>query len=259
MVDNLIELSADMATGSSLLSEVDAVDAAVSANRRNQLKTKFAANESDLAPATCTSGFIRDCQETPKMANVKIRSGRSPEVDEVASVENPETETSDGDRSSKERRRHRRKRTYGRLKRIRVEALALAVADGAMESESRNRLIAVDEPQVGFFRSPASSSKTADERSRSSLRRKFPNRNRKSAPTRDVKTSKSETTTTTTMTTKRERRCERYLKQFVAALFSTVGLLCLMVAYTVLGGYVFCQLESSNEVTIKANMRQVGL
>jgi len=53
------------------------------------------------------------------------------------------------------------------------------------------------------------------------------------------------------------QRCEQYLKQFTAALFSTLGLLCLMVAYTILGGYVFSELESSNEVNVKADVRQV--
>jgi len=256
MAGNLIELSPNRATGSSWLSEVNA---AASVNCRKKPETEFPAVESGPTLATYTAAVVGgDCQGISEMESVEIRSNRLPQP------EKPETETSDGDQNLKVRRRHRRKRKYGRLKRIRVEGLALPLdglalpmTDTATESESEKRFIAVDGPQVGIFRSPTASSTGADGSGRSWLGRKFQNRNRKSAATGNSKRLTSERTTTTTTTVNRERRCERYLKQFVAALFSTVGLLCLMVGYTVLGGYVFRQLESSNEVTVKADMRQV--
>lgn len=167
----------------------------------------------------------------------------------AAIVVKPEVETSEGDHSSEGRhRRRRRKRKYGRLKRIRMEGLGLPVSDVTTESEFEKQFIVVDGPRVGLFQFGTATS-DAD---RSWLRRKLANRNRKSLPRRRGGTSASTSTSLRT-----SGRCERYLKQFVAALFSTVGLLSLMVGYTVLGGYVFCQLESSNEVIVKADMRQV--
>ena len=224
MAGNEMELSANMAAENSRSSEVDA--------------------------ATLTRGHKK-----PEAEFTVSGSGRLPEVDAVALVEKHDAETSDGDRSSNDRRRHRQRRKYGRLKRVRLAGLSLPEVDTATESESDKHFMVVDGPQVGIFRSATSSSITtaADVKSRSCFRRKLMNRNRKSTLTPKPGTSKTTTTTTTTT----RQRCERYFKQFVAALFSTVGLLCLMVGYTALGGYVFCQIESSNEVTVKADMRQV--
>ena len=202
------------------------------------------ATGSRRSPELCSSHRY----EEPETEFAASGSGRLPEGEAVVLVERPETETSDGDPSSNEQRRRRRRRKYGRIKRIRREALALpAAADLATESEKH--FIVVDGPQVGIFRSPTSSSTAADGKRRSWFDRKLLNRNRKF-----LRTQKAETTTPTLTS---RQRCERYMKQFIAALFSTLGLLCLMVAYTVLGGYVFSLLESSNEVNVKADMRQV--
>ena len=217
MDENVTELSANMATESSRLLDVGAGTALIQSDKP---ETEFT-----------VSG-----------------NGLSPEVDAVDLVVKPETETSDGDQRSSGQRRRRRRRKYGRLKRIQLEALALPVEDATTESESEKRFVVVDGPEVGIFRS--STTAAADSNGRPWCGRKSTNRNRKSAPRR-----KPGTSVLGAMTTK--QRCERYLKQFVAALFSTLGLLCLMVAYTVLGGYVFCRLESSNEVNVKADMRQV--
>ena len=223
MSGNAVKMSVNMATGNSLSSEVD----------------------------TATS--VRRCK-TPETKVTANGSGRLPEVDTTAMIKKSETETSDGDQCSSERRPRRRRRKYGRLKRIRLESLALPV-DARTESESEKRFIVVDGPQVGIFRSSSSFSTTtaSDTRGQSWLGQKLINRNRKSAPTRIAGTSRM-----TTATMRPGERCERYFKQFVAALFSTLGLLCLMVGYTVLGGYVFRRLESSNEINVKADMRQVN-
>jgi hypothetical protein len=69
-------------------------------------------------------------------------------------------------------------------------------------------------------------------------------------------------TTTAAATTKerrrrtRSQRCKHYAKRVVAVVFSTIGVLCLMVGYTVLGGYVFMRLEAPNEVAVKADVRR---
>lgn len=46
----------------------------------------------------------------------------------------------------------------------------------------------------------------------------------------------------------KSQQCKHYAKQFVAIVFSTVGVMCLMVGYTILGGYIFMELEAPNEV-----------
>ncbi|XP_013413585.1 histone-lysine N-methyltransferase, H3 lysine-79 specific [Lingula anatina] len=48
-----------------------------------------------------------------------------------------------------------------------------------------------------------------------------------------------------------KRRCISCMKQFVAFLFSHIGLSCLVVAYCIFGGYVFRMLESDNELDVK--------
>ena len=214
------------------------------------------ADEQSRLPEVGDAEMIGGCKKS-ETKYATTGSDRLPEVDAVALVGKPETETSDGDQNETDRRRRSRRRKYGRLKRIRLEGLALPVDDTATESESEKRFIVVDGPEVGVFRSSTSSSATtaADNKDRSWLKRRFINRNRKSASKRKPETSKSRTLTTAKMRTK--KRCERYLKQAVAALFSTLGLLCLMVAYTILGGYMFRRLESSNEDAVKADMRQV--
>jgi len=190
--------------------------------------------------------------EKPETEFPASGSGRLPEVNAVEKP--PETETSDGDQKSNERGRRHRRRKYGRLKRIRLEGLALPVADVATESESEKHFVVVDGPQVGIFRSPTTD---ADSKGRTWFNRKLINRNRKFISAEKPGMSRSGTAAVAVVMNSRQR-CERYLKQFVAALFSTIGLLCLMVGYTVLGGYMFSRLESSNEVNVKADMRQVN-
>jgi len=221
-------------------------------------ETEFMAIERSLISLThfiASSGDSK--KKTTEMEHLATGSSQLPDADDRALFQKPEAETSDGDhQSSKERRHCRQKRKYGRLKRIRLEGLSLPVSDATPDTESEKRFVVVD----GSFRSPAWSSNgiTPDGAGRSSwLNQKFLNRDRKWTPTRKSGSSKSGKTVTTTTKAKTRRRCERYLKQFVAALFSTVGLLCLMVVYTVLGGYVFSRLEASNEVTVKADVRQV--
>jgi len=210
------------------------------------------ATGSSRSPEVGSAVLMHGC-EKPETEFTKSGSGQLPEADAAAPVEKPETETITDDQSSNERRRRHRRRKYGRLKRVRLEALALPAAHAATETESEKHFV-VDSPQVDIFRSPASSSTASDSKGWSWFGRKSTNRNRKSLPTRKSGTSKSRTTTA--MMNSRQR-CEHYLKQFVAALFSTVGLLCLMVAYAALGGYVFSRLESSNEVNVKEDMKQV--
>lgn len=53
----------------------------------------------------------------------------------------------------------------------------------------------------------------------------------------------------------RRERCFNCCRHFVAFLFSTVGSCCLLVAYTVLGGFVFQYLESQNEMNMKEDMK----
>ena len=127
------------------------------------------------------------------------------------------------------------------------------MADAPTESESEKHFIVVDGPQLGIFRSPTTD---ADSKGRTWFNRKLINRNRKFTSAEKPGMSKSGTATAVVSMNSRQR-CERYFKQFVAALFSTLGLLCLMVLYTALGGYTFSRLESSNEVNVKADMRQV--
>ena len=43
-------------------------------------------------------------------------------------------------------------------------------------------------------------------------------------------------------------QCASCFKKFLAFLFSTLGLCCFMVSYTILGGYIFKQLETENEL-----------
>lgn len=47
------------------------------------------------------------------------------------------------------------------------------------------------------------------------------------------------------------RKCATCCKNFLAFLFSTVGLCCLLVGYTVLGGFVFVELEQPHEIKMK--------
>lgn len=54
----------------------------------------------------------------------------------------------------------------------------------------------------------------------------------------------------------RKKKCANCCKQFTAFLFSTVGLSCLMVGYTVLGGFIFMKVEAPNELMQKANVMQ---
>ena len=243
-----------------------AVDDVAFVHRHEKPETEeLIANGRGRSPDIPLAVFVDGgCRKKAEVENsTENGSGRSPEVDAVALIGKPERETSDGDQSAKERKRRRRRRTYGRLKRIRREALALPVGDVATESGSEKRFVVVDGGRVAIFRSPTlstSSTAAADNNRRSWLDRKLPDRKRKSAaPSREAETSKSKSEpTTTTIATTSKRRCQRYLKQFVAALFSTVGLLCLMVGYTVLGGFMFSRLECSNELSVKDDMRQVN-
>ena len=54
----------------------------------------------------------------------------------------------------------------------------------------------------------------------------------------------------------RKRLLKQYAKRIVAAAFSTVGALSLMVGYTVLGGCMFMRLEASSEKAVKVDMRR---
>jgi len=53
----------------------------------------------------------------------------------------------------------------------------------------------------------------------------------------------------------RTKRCVNCCKRFLAFLFSTIGLCCLMVGYTIIGGFIFRSLEAPNEVAIKNDIR----
>lgn len=54
----------------------------------------------------------------------------------------------------------------------------------------------------------------------------------------------------------RRKECCDCLKRFVAFLFSTIGLTCLMVGYIILGGLLFRCLEAPNELRIYGEMRR---
>ena len=53
----------------------------------------------------------------------------------------------------------------------------------------------------------------------------------------------------------RKKKCLHCCKRFLAFLFSTVGLTCLMVGYTVFGGFIFMKLEAPHELALKANVK----
>lgn len=71
--------------------------------------------------------------------------------------------------------------------------------------------------------------------------------------------SKSGTTMTGENDGRKTWTIKQYVKRVVAMVFSTVGVLSLMVGYTVLGGYVFMRLEAPNEVAVKADVRRAML
>ena len=50
------------------------------------------------------------------------------------------------------------------------------------------------------------------------------------------------------------QKCAACCKKLTAFLFSTVGLSCLMVSYTILGGFIFRKLEAAQEVNKKDSM-----
>lgn len=54
----------------------------------------------------------------------------------------------------------------------------------------------------------------------------------------------------------RMRQCAHCCRSFIAFLFSTVGLTCIMVGYVVLGGLIFRTLEAPNEVRLQDEMRK---
>lgn len=54
----------------------------------------------------------------------------------------------------------------------------------------------------------------------------------------------------------RMRQCASCCRSFIAFLFSTVGLTCIMVGYVVLGGLIFRTLEAPNEVRLQDEMRE---
>ncbi len=49
----------------------------------------------------------------------------------------------------------------------------------------------------------------------------------------------------------RAEKCGSCCKKFVAFLFSTIGLTCVLCGYTIFGGFIFMWLESPNEVQLK--------
>ncbi|KAK2168354.1 hypothetical protein NP493_1232g00053 [Ridgeia piscesae] len=53
------------------------------------------------------------------------------------------------------------------------------------------------------------------------------------------------------VTQNRREKCASCCKGFIAFLFSTVGLSTLMVAYTIMGGFIFRQLEAEREEKLK--------
>lgn len=54
---------------------------------------------------------------------------------------------------------------------------------------------------------------------------------------------------------RRRESCVGCCRQFIAFLFSTVGSCCLLVAYTIFGGFVFQHLESQNEKETREDMK----
>ena len=52
-------------------------------------------------------------------------------------------------------------------------------------------------------------------------------------------------------------KCLNYFKQFIAFLFSHVGLCCLVVGYSILGGFIFRALEAPSEMKVKANVKVI--
>lgn len=55
--------------------------------------------------------------------------------------------------------------------------------------------------------------------------------------------------------TKRER-CFSCCKSFVAFLFSTIGLTCCLVGYTIFGGFIFMKLEAPYEVSLRHHVTE---
>jgi len=53
----------------------------------------------------------------------------------------------------------------------------------------------------------------------------------------------------------RGQKCVIYLKRFLAFLLSTVGLTITMVLYTLLGGYIFSELEAPHELVVENTVR----
>ncbi|CAG5131344.1 unnamed protein product, partial [Candidula unifasciata] len=53
----------------------------------------------------------------------------------------------------------------------------------------------------------------------------------------------------------RKRKCVQYCKKFIAFLFSHVGLCSLVVAYTILGGFIFQALENQAEYNVRSSIR----
>ena len=56
------------------------------------------------------------------------------------------------------------------------------------------------------------------------------------------------------VTENRREKCASCCKRFIAFLFSTVGLSTLMVAYTIMGGFIFSKLEGDREEDLKSGM-----
>lgn len=53
----------------------------------------------------------------------------------------------------------------------------------------------------------------------------------------------------------RGEKCSSCCKKFVAFLFSTIGLTCVLCGYTIFGGFVFMWLEAPNEVQLKNHVQ----
>lgn len=58
-----------------------------------------------------------------------------------------------------------------------------------------------------------------------------------------------------TVGSRRRKKCVSCLRHFVAFLFSTVGSCCLLVGYTIFGGFLFQFLEARNEMVNREDMR----
>ena len=52
-----------------------------------------------------------------------------------------------------------------------------------------------------------------------------------------------------------ERRCKDCCKRFVTFLFSSIGMMVVMTGYTILGGFIFQELEAPQEVQLKSNVK----